>query len=750
MSIVPFLVLAFACASRAASVNGIVTDARTGEPLAGATIEILSHGQRVQSGVGGAFTLPDIGETGLRIRVTMPNYAPVTRTIPAGSADVDVRVLLPEDAASSTRATVTVVASPFEGVEPVTAVEHTLNKTEIQAMGTNVFADPLRSVQAMPGVTVADDKRGEISIRGAGFSQVGIQMDGVLLEGFLHQLSGDDLSNGRDRATVSVLSTDRIASVSLLSGPMPASQGFATAGMVSLFTRDGSRDRTHFRLSTGIQLGTSFVLDGPLGRRASYLIGGRGSALEYIGRATSDTARDKGGVLFEDGQAKFVVDPSVRHRLSLSLVGGRFRADDPKRDPLFGRNTVSKGDSFNGAAIATWDWTTSPRLFARTRLFRLGTNLRARNPESILLARFPSSQYGGRQDWSANMGRHRAEFGVYVRSMHGEQSVNAFPDPQINLAPVDFFRGDTVQRSYYLQDTIAVSEGIHVTVGGRAETDRITSRTHFLPRASLSWRAGSAGTLRMGFARHAQFPALSDLLGRFGNRNLTAPRATHYSLSLERPLGERSRLLVEAFRREDRNQIWTLSEPRIVAGRVRQESTLPLNSASGTADGFEVMLQRRSGNRFSGWMSYGYLRTRYRESVSGLRFPADLDQRHSFNAFAVYRLSPSWTLNSVWRRGSGQPYAGFIRRAPDGFFLDSERNALRLRAYDRWDLRIAKTMRWKRALITLSAEALNVLNHGNLDFYGVERFDSRTGRILNEPAVGGLSRFYGMTLVLQF
>lgn len=749
MSTFVALILTFVASASAASITGIVADARTGEPLSGATVDILTSRQSVRTGSDGTFTLPDTGGGELRIRVTMPNYAPVNQTIPAGAAPVEIRVLLPEDA-SSPRAAVTVVASPFEDVEPVTAVEHTLNKTEIQAMGTNVFADPLRSVQAMPGITVADDKRGEISIRGAGFSQVGIQMDGVLLEGFLHQLSGDDLSNGRDRATVSVLSTDRIASVSVLTGPMPASQGLATAGMVNLFTRDGSRDRTHFRLSTGIQLGTSFVLDGPIGRRASYLIGGRGSALEYIGRATSDEVRAKGGVLFEDGQAKLVVDASVRHRLSMSLVGGRFRADDPKRDPLFGRNTVSKGDSFNGAAIATWDWTVSPKLFARTRLFRLRTNLRARNLESILLARFPASQYGGRQDWSFNAGRHRAEFGVYVRSMHGEQSVNAFLGPQIQPTPVDFFRGDTTQKSYYAQDTIAITEGVHLTLGGRAESDRLTSRTHFLPRASFSWRLGAAGTFRAGFAQHGQFPAFSDLLGRFGNRTLTAPRATHYSASLEHPFGERARLLLEVFRREDRNQIWTLSEPRVVAGRVREDPALPLNSASGTADGFEVMLQRRSGNRFSGWMSYGYLRTRYRESVSGLRFPSDLDQRHSLNAFAVYRLSGSWTLNSVWRRGSGQPYAGFIRRAPDGFFLDSERNALRLRAYDRWDLRVSKTMRWKRALITLSAEALNVLNHGNLDFYGVERYDSRTGRILNEPAVGGLSRFYGLTLVLQF
>ena len=84
--------------------------------------------------------------------------------------------------------------------------------------------------------------------------------------------------NESDRASFSILSTDRIAGVNVLSGAFPARYGQRTAGIVAFETREGNRAKPDFRFTTGFLLGTSLVVDGPLANgKATYLVGARSS-----------------------------------------------------------------------------------------------------------------------------------------------------------------------------------------------------------------------------------------------------------------------------------------------------------------------------------------------------------------------------------------------------------------------------------------------------------------------------------------
>ncbi len=216
-------------------------------------------------------------------------------------------------------------------------------------------------------------------------------------------------------------------------------------------------------------------------------------------------------------------------------------------------------------------------------------------------------------------------------------------------------------------------------------------------------------------------------------------------------LGERSRLRFELFERRDKDQVFAIDEPRFIAGRVVDTGVKPANSLSGHARGFEAMLQRRSGNRFSGWISYAYLRTRMKESVSGLVFPTDFDQCHTASLFGSYRLSQSWSMNATYRAASGAPLPAFLRRGADGgYFLAGERNSLRLRSYGRFDVRLSKSWNWGPMRWNVVMECLNVLNQGNQSFNGVERYDRVTGRVLNPVTFHGFTRTPSAGLVIQF
>ncbi len=106
----------------------------------------------------------------------------------------------------------------------------TLNKTELQELSKVLVGDPIRAAQALPGVTSNNDLRAESAVRGAGFDRVGVYVDGVLTDNFLHNVQSD----GAERASISVINTDTISAVSLLTGAFPAKYGDSTGAVLNL------------------------------------------------------------------------------------------------------------------------------------------------------------------------------------------------------------------------------------------------------------------------------------------------------------------------------------------------------------------------------------------------------------------------------------------------------------------------------------------------------------------------------------
>jgi outer membrane receptor for ferrienterochelin and colicin len=203
---------------------------------------------------------------------------------------------------------------------------------------------------------------------------------------------------------------------------------------------------------------------------------------------------------------------------------------------------------------------------------------------------------------------------------------------------------------------------------------------------------------------------------------LRAERATHYNVSIERLLGNRTRLLAEVYDREDDRLFFSLSEPRLVGNLITFSEFSFQNALGGHARGVEFTLQRRSANKLSGWMSYAYSRTRVTDARDGLRFVSDSDQRHTINVYSSYRFGETWNISGAWRYGSGQPVPGFYRQVGSKYFLSNERNTARIPYYSRVDVRANKAFLFNKWKLTLSGEVINALNRNNVRFAGFNGF----------------------------
>jgi hypothetical protein len=224
--------------------------------------------------------------------------------------------------------------------------------------------------------------------------------------------------------------------------------------------------------------------------------------------------------------------------------------------------------------------------------------------------------------------------------------------------------------------------------------------------------AGADSSERLSLSLISQ--DFNTVFGFFGNRDLKAERAVHYNLSAERAIGARTRVVVEMYDREETRGLFSFSEPhRNATGQLDYQANPFRNSLTGFARGADFMIQRRSANGLSGWVSYGFMRTRQHDAFSGLDFVSDADQQHTLNLSGSWRLKPTFSVSSQFRYGSGQPIPGFLRRIPGSFEFSSVRNTARLNDYSRMDIRASRSFPHASWKWTLSGEVLNVLHHKN-------------------------------------
>jgi outer membrane receptor for ferrienterochelin and colicin len=531
--------------------------------------------------------------------------------------------------------------------------------------------------------------------------------------------------------------------VSLLSSAAPARYGDRVGAALNVQTRDGSFERRVTRAHLGAA-GVSFSSEGPLGKgkNTSWLVGGRKSFLDYvINRIEEDPSFVVG---YYDLQGK-LTHRSGPQQLSLFLLHGD--AVWEESEPGQSRNSIARADAGTQLASARWRYTPGARTSLAWSAYATRETGRNTNREAEVLSRSEAWQGGLRGDIVLKLGaRHTLEGGLLFRRLR-EDSAAFFAEGPATTRPVYEYDRPSWQPGAYLQDSLSLfGEKLKLTLGGRFDAWSVTGQEVFLPRASATLSLSPASKLSASVGGYAQFPSLGRLYGEQANPGLRAEESGHYVLAFEHLLGASLRFRVEAYDQEEHGRLFVPnSEFRIVEGRVTAPSLNATwqNSLDGHSRGVELLLQRRSANGLAGWISYAYGQTRLRDSVTGVGFFSDNDQRHTLNAYLSYRVNDKLNLSLKYRYGSNIPIPGFYRTEAGATFLGEERNLLRVPLYSRLDVRANRAFFFKRSKLTLYAEVTNVTNRTHLR-YSDTTINLRTQRVFFEtdslfpilPAVG--------------
>jgi hypothetical protein len=195
--------------------------------------------------------------------------------------------------------------------------------------------------------------------------------------------------------------------------------------------------------------------------------------------------------------------------------------------------------------------------------------------------------------------------------------------------------------------------------------------------------------------------------------------SNHYTAAFEQRATENVRVRVEAFRRQSTSMLHVEGALPSCSGNLFG-SARTMTRGHARSEGVQLILQRRSANRLSGWIGYTLVYAN-ENSLSqntvthAFLFTPDYssfeDQRHSLNAFASYRLKPTINLSGKILFGSGFPVSSGYGPAPGGGvqLVPVQRQA----PYLRVDVRTDKSWAWARRKLTLYGEVLNLTNHPN-------------------------------------
>jgi Carboxypeptidase regulatory-like domain/TonB-dependent Receptor Plug Domain len=680
--------LAYAQASR----TGEVVDASTGQPVADATVIVVTTGETAVTDANGDFTLPDVAP-GAEVMVVGPGFA--ERTITIGDSAVRVELVPSADGGAE------VIELQSERVRPAPGAA-TLDREEIKRV-PGARGDVLSSIKNLPGVanngSLTPLSAGLI-IRGASPEDSRILVDGFEVPVLYHFLG-----------LQSVIPSEMVDEIEYVPGGFDVSVGGASAGIVSVTSRRGSRE-------LGATAELSFVngaafIEGPVGERGSFAVAARRSVIDAILPAVLP---DDGSVAFTaypryyDAQAQLTLPVDDRLTLSAFVFGSDDGFDvisggDNASDPAAGGGASNDTSFARAIAAATWA-TPSTRLrlaasgYTDTNHFQIGGDRYLRLDRDGAGARLElEHQVTPRLVVTGGAELDVTRNGYDIRFTRPPRE----GDP---MAPS--FTYDTLLTTVGATTTRDVGGWLsatgrrgraELTAGARVDGDLRGDHWIVQPRAQGKLRLSERVLVR---AATGLYTRPSRLLDENLQPELEPERAINNTLGVEQRLTDELSLQGTGFYNR-------LSRLTVLDGSRRDDASRAgyVNVGTGAAFGAEALVTFRRRDVF-GWLAYTYTHATRTDGPMATARRFDYDQSHNLIAVGSWRLGRrgDWQLGARFQLTTGRPYTpvtgALYASDVDGYQPRfGAVNSQRVATQHQLDLRVDR--RWRFADWTLAA-----------------------------------------------
>ena len=699
--------LALPVQAQQVKVTGTVTDAQTGESLQGANIFLKEQKKGTTSDQQGNFKLSASAKNKTEIRVSYVGYQPQNLQLQL-SNDTTLHIRLIQDNRLSEVNVYAEQQISGIGTSQMSAIEVPIEQVKKLPM---LFGevDVMKALQKLPGVQSANDGQAGIYVRGGGYDQNQITLDGATIYNAEHL-----------KGFVSAINPDLVRSLSFYKGAFPARYGGQLSSVVDVGIKDGNMKQYHGEVGVGM-LSSKIHAEGPIWKnRTSFNIGARLSYFDKIVQPMLEAVADNestmapyANVNYYDITAKLVHHASDKHKLSALFYTGKDVNDvSPSQDgwdTCGEEGQVSKKvsqvgtENYWGNLIGRigWDYRINDALQMNAGLnyssYRY--NLKQKNYEST------EEKSGSRQTWleindsyvDSHSGineimtnvdflyiankRHQLRWGAKVSHRTLKPSVDVYEKKYIKMLYEDGYKEqteltDTTMGGYkqeltmmaaYLEDDFMLTERLKANIGLRYALFTVPEKAyHSLePRLSLRWLFRNDMALKLSYARMTQGIHLlsstnlvmpSDIWVSI-DKNLSPMKSEQWALGYNYEIMKGFDLSIEGFYKQMDN----LLEYREGCSLMTPTNQWAEQVVSGEGEsyGVELLLQKNTG-KTTGWLAYTLSKSLRQfdrpgqEVFSGKKYYAGNDRRHNLNLVVNHRFNKHWEISAAWNYQTGR------------------------------------------------------------------------------------------------
>lgn len=221
--LVGFLLTGSLMAGVTGKISGTITEAKSGQPLIGANIQISGTGIGTASDANGQFSLINIPSGTYTVKVTMIGYATMIVEDVVVAIDLTTPLNLEMSIEALGLNEVTVTAERTGIIPDVSASMVNISSDDIAAIPVTQVSDIIGLQAGIEG----------LSIRGSESRQVGVFIDGF------------NMNDQRTNSPVTMTSIMSLSDIQVQTGGFNAEYGNLRSGIVNLITKEGRLDAFH-------------------------------------------------------------------------------------------------------------------------------------------------------------------------------------------------------------------------------------------------------------------------------------------------------------------------------------------------------------------------------------------------------------------------------------------------------------------------------------------------------------------------
>lgn len=719
------LVLALFSGNAAAemqTISGKVLEQGSNRPVVDAVV-FLADNDRVSSTTddAGRFTL-EVGGPGDyalgAVAVGYPRVPAIQISVVPGADPVETTFYLVAENANSE-----IVV--YRARDP-SRVSKTVITAEVLRTIPGSGSDPLRGLQAFPGVITGSDVSSAPAIRGSR-PEDNLYFVDDLPVGYLFHLGG----------VVSVFNGDLVDNFNLYASAFGPEYGDVTGAVIDVALRNPRTDLWRRKVNISLT-GADAMIEGPVTNNQSFYFSARRSYFDLVIDKINDA--ESGATIeipnYYDYQGKYVWRLGTDNTLTGHLNGARDEVTftvDPDGD-LAERNPDLVGSSSISQAYHTQAVTLDTQLSAKSKN-RVAFGRAAQTSDSIVGSaadvHFAGSTWYLRERYNVRVNpQHDVMAGASYSWFNVDLDLDAKNCPQsADDLPCDRFSAPRKQYKdqlavnfweMYARDRWRIVDDVTLIGGLRFSHEDYLGEYFTEPRVGMEWDVGANTLITAGWGQHHQFPDGAQVAETFGNPNLHNTRAEHRVVGVGQTIASWSWKVEAYYKDYDR---LVLADP-VLNYR---------NSGSGHAYGVETLIKKAETGRWSGWYALSLARSIRRNENTSESFAMDFDQPVNMTAVLSFRASARWLFGAKWTYHSGNPYTPILNEKddptpptyPDGRIIPiyGEINSRRLPAYHRLDLRADRRVEYKTWTMNYYIEIINAYNQKNVAGY---RYDPVT------------------------